>query len=121
MNQVLEGEWASTRRAQAFKRPALDRPVHTALPRPAAALLRPCLQAVAESLGPAGLERVAQEAADLQAWQAAPNSPENLAKIPSLEVSGKAARCRMLPLFRGAAATAQGCHTVGMVQAPVVD
>ncbi|KAI7842118.1 hypothetical protein COHA_004311 [Chlorella ohadii] len=45
------------------------------------------LQEAAEAMGEAGLADVAQAAADLQAWQVAPSSPEALATIPSLRVS----------------------------------
>ena len=46
------------------------------------------LQEAAEALGEDGLAAVAQAAADLQAWQAAPSSPEALATVPSLRVAG---------------------------------
>lgn len=46
-------------------------------------------------MGPEGLTRLEEENAQLLAWQEAPNSPADLAKIPSLRVAGKRS------LFRG--------------------
>ncbi|PRW33675.1 presequence protease chloroplastic mitochondrial-like [Chlorella sorokiniana] len=45
------------------------------------------LQEAAEALGDDGLAAVAQAAAELQAWQAAPSSPAALATVPTLRVA----------------------------------
>lgn len=45
------------------------------------------LKAVADSLAPADLERLAQETSELRALQEAPDAPEDLAKIPRLTLA----------------------------------